>query len=305
MKLQRDARIVATATFCLLILAGCSNSKSPQAINELHVSLDEVTDLTISYDEEKISFFNSANDELVIKEYMTEKKRRFCANVEQRNHSIHISEGGKPLFKGGFSRYVEVYLPATYDQNLTITTTDGTIDLSDISLNLSALRIDSTDGTIRLNDVDASTIHLSTTRGSIDLGSVEADQIRLETTSGDLTCEKLQGQVAYTSTSGDADIKAAIGSGSYKANNSGKLSVTYKKVTGDLSLFNKNDNIALTLPENLSFEFWATTKNGSISTTFQEEGISIDGRTASGTVGINPTAAIEVETKNGNIQVTQ
>ena len=58
--------------------------------------------------------------------------------------------------------------------------------------------------------------------------------------------------------------KLAAGSGSYKANNSGKLNVNYAEVTGDLYFFNKNENIHLTPPDQLSFEFEATTKNGSL-----------------------------------------
>lgn len=288
----------------LLVLGGCSNSKSSQMANELQFSLNEVSELTISYDEEKITFFEGDSDELVIKEYMTVNKRSYYAKVNELSDSIHISEGDKPFFKSGFSRYIEVYLPASYHQNLTITTTDGNIDLSNADLDLSMLRVDSTSGTVQLNSVIASSIHLSSTRGTLKLGSIQAEQIKLETTSGNVTCSELKGHVTYTSTSGNVDIKSAIGSGSYKANNSGKLNLTYTDVDGDLSFFNKNDTIDLTIPADLEFNFEATTKNGTISTTFQES-ITINGRTTSGTVGDNPVVTIKVETNNGDIQVTQ
>ena len=126
----------------------------------------------------------------------------------------------------------------------------------------------------------------------------------METTSGNLICSALRGNVNYTSTSGNAEVKSAFGSGSYKANNSGKLDVTYTKVDGDLSLFNKNDGIVLVLPADLDFYFEGTTKNGSISTTFQEC-IAVKGRTMSGTVGSSPTVTVKVETNNGEIQVEQ
>ena len=119
-----------------------------------------------------------------------------------------------------------------------------------------------------------------------------------------MTCAELNGAVTYTSTSGDIDVKSAVGSGSYRANNSGNLKVAYTEVTGDLSFFNKNDDIELILPQDLEFEFEATTKNGSVSTSFQES-ISIDGRTTRGTVGSTPTVTVKTETNNGNIAVTQ
>ncbi len=288
----------------LFSLTGCSNSQSPELANELHFSLDGISDVTISYDEELITFYEADSNELVIKEYMTENKTSCHADINEDGDSIHISEGGKPLFKSGFSRYIEVYLPVSYAEALTIATTDGNIDLSDISLQLSMLRIDSTAGTVKLCEAAASNIHLSTTSGTLELGSITADTIRLDTTSGNITCDELAGNVTYTSTSGNADIKSAIGSGNYKANNSGELKVIYTEVTGDLSIFNKNDDINLTLPADLEFEFEATTKNGSVSTTFQEC-IFVDGRTTRGTVGNNPTVTIKAETNNGNIEVSQ
>lgn len=304
MNMKRKITIGLLAAACLSTLAGCSQSHPAQAANELRFDLDAISEVTISYDEEPITFFQSESSELVVKEYMTDNKERYYADVKQDNNSVHISEGGKPFFKGDFSRYIEVYLPEKYQENLTVTTTDGDIDISDMDLKLSSIRIDSTSGTVRLDSADASEIHLSSTSGTLNLGNITGEQIRLETTSGTIKCEELRGAVTYTSTSGDIDVKSAVGSGTYKANNSGILKVVYSEVTGDLSLFNKNDNIDLTLPQDLEFEFEATTKNGSVSTSFQEC-ISIDGRTTHGTVGSSPTVTVKTETNNGNIKVTQ
>lgn len=302
--MQNKKQFIFSFMTVLLFLTGCPHSKKPEMVNELHFSLEEISNVTISYDEETITCYKAYGDELVIKEYMTMNKASFYADVNKDGNSIHISEGGKPFFKDEFSRYIEVYLPVSYTEALTITTTDGNIDLSDINLQLSKLRIDSTAGTVKLNNATASDIHLSTTSGAFELGSITADSIRLDTTSGSITCDKLAGNVTYTSTSGDIDIKSAIGSGSYIASNSGKLSVVYTKVTGDLSLFNKNNDINLMLSADLEFEFEATTKNGSVSTTFQDC-ISVDGRTTRGTVGTNPTVTIKTETNNGNIEVSK
>ncbi|MDF2927747.1 MAG: hypothetical protein K0R57_6661 [Paenibacillaceae bacterium] len=288
----------------LFVFVGCSNSKSSQMANELRYSLKGISFLTISYDEEKITFFESDGDDLVIKEYMTENKSSYYAKVTERNESIHISEGGKPFFKDGFSRYIEVYLPKSYNENLTVTSTNGDIDFSGMSLLLSVLRIDNSSGNVTLDNAVASDIHISSTSGTLNLGNIEANQIRLETTSGSVICTELDGNITYTSTSGNADIKSAIGSGSYKASNSGSLNVVYAEVNGDLSFFNKNDSITLTLPDNLEFEFQATTKNGSVSATFQQD-LAINGRTTSGVVGDNPTVTVKAETNDGDIMVTQ
>lgn len=304
MKIKKNLICICLITFFLFAFTGCSRSQSSEMANEICLSLEGISDVTISYDEEPIAFYPAERDELIIKEYMTENKSSYYAHVKQSNDSIHISEGGKPFFKSGFSRHIEVYLPATYMEALTVTTTDGDIDLTNGALQLSKLRVDSTNGTIDIESTAASSIYLSTTRGTLNLDSMEADSIRLVTTSGNVTCNELTGNVEYTTTSGNADIKSAVGSGSYKANNSGQLKVNYVEVSGDLYFFNKNEAINLTLPDGLSFEFEATTKNGSVSTTFQEC-ITVDGRTTSGIVGSNPTVSVKTETNNGDIEVTQ
>lgn len=304
MKQKSILILCAVSFFVALTLAGCSNTKSPQLANELSFSLDGISDVTISYDEENMTFFEGEGNDLVIKEYMTTDKNSYHAKVQEQPQSIKVSEGGKPIFKDDFSRYIEVYLPSSFQNNLTVTTTNGNIDFSKVNLNLSALRVDSTSGTIQINNATAQKLHLSSTSGTLSLGNMKADTIRLETTSGNLTCDKLHGNVTYTSTSGNAEFKDVTGSGSYRADQSGQLKVTYTDVTGDLSLFNKNDSIDLTLPNDLEFNFQATTKNGSISTSFQGS-IAMQGDTTSGTVGDTPSVTVSVETKNGSIEVSQ
>lgn len=304
MKHKTRLALCLLAAANLLALSGCSRGQSPQLANILTFPLDHVSDITISYDDEAVTFYESEGSELTIREYMTENRPGYYAKVQQGRGSIQISEGGKPLFHDGFSRYIEVYLPASYREALTVTTTDGGIDLSALDLSLDSLRIDSTAGTVRLSRVDAQKIDLSSTSGILELGSLDAETIQIRTTSGSVTCAALRGDVTYTTTSGSAEIQSAAGAGRYTANNSGGLHVAYTRVTGDLSLFNKNGEILLTLPAGLEFDFEAAAKNGSVATSF-EACISTDGRTVTGTVGTNPTVRVQVETKNGTIEVRQ
>lgn len=304
MKTKGHLAVCFVAAVGLLILTSCSHKQSPVLANELAFSLKDISEVTISYDEEKVTFYESENDELIIKEYMTKSKSGYYAKINQSSDSIKISEGDKPFFKDGFSRYVEVYLPASYHESLTVTITDGDIDISELEMTLNALRIDSAAGAVKISTVAAQNIHLSTTSGVLEVNRLKADTIGVNTTSGSFSCYTLEGNVAYTTTSGNANIQSAIGSGSYKANNSGKLNVVYTEVTGDLSFYNKNDSIHVTLPADLEFEFQATTKNGFVSTNFQES-ISMDGRITSGTVGEQPTVTVKVETNNGDIEVRQ
>lgn len=304
MKIRKQITVCAAILPGLLFLPGCSHSHSPQPVNEIRFLLDDISNITISYDEEKVSFYEGEGNELTVREYMTENNSRYYAKTDQKDRSIRISEGGKPFFKAGFSRYIEVYLPASYHENLMITTTNGDIDISEMELKLNALRIDSTAGAVRLSEAEAQDIWLTSTSGSLELGELQAGGIRIGTTSGSVTCERLAGNVNYTTTSGDIKISSAAGLGSYRADNSGTMEIVYTETDGDLTFYNKNDSVHVVLPPELEFEFEATTKNGEISTSFQEC-VSTEDRTVSGTVGKHLAVTVRVETKNGNIEVEQ
>lgn len=301
---SKKAKALCMLFIFMLLGSSCGKKQTAQAVNEMDFSLDGIKDVTISYDDENVSFFAGESDHLIIREYMSKDKKSYHAKVSQKKDSIQVSEGGKPFFKGGFIRYVEVYLPDSYSESLTVTTTDGNIDMADLELDMKSIRVDCTSGTLKVKKAAAADIYFSSTSGNLELGSLAGTQIRIETTQGEVRCEEAEGNVTYTSTSGNAEFLSARGAGTYKANNSGKLSVSYEEVTGDLSFFNKNDDVEVLLPSELSFAFEAVTKNGSINTNFQEK-ISADGDSITGTVGSNPTVTVKAETKNGNIEVSR
>lgn len=304
MKCSKIILLIMISAFAVSLLSACGKERSAELVNELSFSLDGIEDLVISYDEENISFFESENDNLIVREYMSEDKKAYYAKVSENKDHIQISEGGKPSVKSRFTRYVEVYLPMSYSENLEITTTDGDIDLTGMEIDLKLIRVDCTSGNFRLKKAEAENIYFSTTSGKLELGSIAGDQIKIESTSGEVSCERAEGNVVYTSTSGNAEFKSVSGLGIYETANSGKMSVVYDEVSGDLFFFNKNDDIEVVLPAALSFEFEALTKNGSVRTDFQEA-LSVDGDLTSGSVGSDPTVNIKLETKNGNIEVNR
>lgn len=288
--------------FMASMLSGCSDNSSCSMVNQITFDLDNVTEIMIAYDEENITFYESDNGELRIEEYMNADRKNFYAEVSEKNNSIHISEGGKPFFSGDFERYVKVYLPSEYKSSLNVSTTTGEIDFSGILIQVNSLYAESTSGRVIINDADTTDIRLITTNGEINCFSIESDKININSTSGNVHIQTLNGKVSYTSTHGLLTVECAKGSGSYKTENSGELKVNYDELSGDLYMFNKNGEIDLKLPENLSFEFKATAKNGSLDISFDDE-VSTNEHTAKGTIGSEPSVKIELETQNGNIKV--
>ena len=293
--------IIAAVT---ILIGGACAKKPADEPNVLKFPSDSITELNIFYDEEEITFYKSSDETITVKEFMTDCDKRYFASVKQQGNSLQISEGKKPLFKSGFHRYVEVYLPDSYSGSLGVTTTDGDINLSRTVQDLESLRIDSTSGTVTISGASAPSIYLSTTRGTLKLGKIRGGQIRLETTSGELKCSKMEGTISYTTTSGTAVIKSAAGSGVYRAENSGQRYVSYEKVDGDLSFYNKNDKIELLLPRGLEYELRAVTKNGTVKAPLSD-GMLVEKGRIEGDVGDRPTVKIELESKNGDIRVEQ
>lgn len=304
MKRTKQLTCLIAAFFQLLSLSGCSGWKGPLVANELRFSLDGITEVDITYDDEAVTFFVSENEEFIIREYMTSYQKSYCARVKQDTHHIRIREGSKPLWKNDFSRHIEVYLPETYAEDLAVATTDGDIDLSGIPLSVSKLCVNSTAGTVRLDSVTADEIDLTTTKGNLSLGNIQGGRIQIKTTSGSVSIDRISGQVIYTTTNGNLEIRDAAGSGDYTAHNSGKLNVVYTAVNGDLFFYNKNDDIELTVPADLEFIFDAETKNGAVIADFLTD--SAAGRQAiRETVGDDPKAAIQVESRNGDIRIVR
>lgn len=298
--MKKITMMIAIVLFVFSLSACGSKGTNPHTLT---YEIDNIHDVVLSYDDEDITFFESPDDTLIIKEYMTDADSKYYAKVDIDQGYIHVSEGGKPLF-GSFSRHIEVYFPKTYTGSLTVTSTNGNVDFSEVDIEVTSLRIDCSSGKVRIRNAYADTINLSSTSGTLDIGHLEGKEVYISTTSGKVVCDEISGNVTYVSTSGDIEIESAVGAGSYKTENSGILDITYTDVAGDLYLYNKNGDVELTLPEDLSFRFEAVTKNGSVSTPF-ESVLSMKNDTVTGTVGGNPSITVKTETKNGNIKVEQ
>lgn len=298
--MKKTAEMTAAALLMFSLSACGSGGANPHILT---FATDDIHDVVISYDEENITFFESPDDALIIKEYMTDADSDYYAKVDTDQGYIHVSEGNKPLF-GSFSRYIEVYLPKVYEGSLTVTSTDGNVDFSEVDIGVTSLCVDCSSGKVHIGNACADTIDLSGTRGTWDIVRLEGKEIDISTTSGEVACGEISGDVTYVSTSGDIEIKSAVGRGSYRAENSGILNITYTDLAGDLYLYNKNGDVELTLPEDLSFRFEAVTKNGSVSTPF-EGALSLKNDKVVGVVGDNPGITVKTETGNGNIRVKQ
>lgn len=285
-----ELTVTFIALVCIALLSGCSGGGGASMTNELTFDTTSLKEITIAYDDENITVFNGNDSNIIIKEYMNKDKKSYHAKVKEDGTSIHISEGGKPAFKDGFIRYIEIYLPMNYEETLNIGTTNGEIDCSAADINVGGFNINTTSGTVKLNNINSKMVSLNTTSGSLYAADIVSNNINIRNTSGNAVFDKLNGFVDYRGTSADLTVTDAVGSGQYIFDNSGDMQINYSEVTGDLSLYNKNDNVNLKIPQDFEFDMQTKSKNGKTSAPQGTSAAKIK---------------IKAETVNGDINITQ
>ena len=148
-----------------------------------------------------------------------------------------------------------------------------------------------------------SSFKAETTRGKIELSDLSSNDICLVTTNGEITGKNLASETMdVKTTGGKINLEEISSSGKFNASGDGSITLFFKEVIGNLSVYAKNSDIDLTLPQNMSFYFSAKSKNGLIKSDFLEN-ISEGEGSIEAEIGISPEIIVEVETKNGDIVV--
>lgn len=299
MKTRSKMVAVIMCVTCLVsLLGGCSSTQGPAQTKEF--PLADVTSIQADYDGESITVKESSSDKITVVEYMDKNKKSYFASIELSGGVLTITEGARPIGNGVHS-YLEIYLPETYQSDLSLHTTDGQIS-SDLALTLNNLHADTTNGTIELSNLSADHISLASTGGTLSLKNSVTQTCEIVTTNADTYLDSLTGAITYKSKGGDLTLNDISGSGDFHITGDGNMSLSFLQVSGDLSAYAKNGKIMLVLPQDLNFAFSATTKNGNIQTPFSES-LSFTENTAGGTIGNRADVKIGLETKNGDIEV--
>ena len=318
----------------------CQTNWETEPVNIVEINLDNITELDISFHEEKVSILQGTGDKLVVKEYRNKNDREFFADIVQGNGKLSIKRGGWiswRLFYIVRSR-IEIYLPTGYKHAISIGTTSGDIVVAD-EYAVSKAQIKTTSGDIGVNKLQAETASISATSGDIDCKTLVANvevhatsgDIRIEnltagnasvkTTSGDIYGKTATGILAVATSSGDivwevinGEISANSTSGGIKLNlvnggvtaqtTSGGIRCAFGKNIEDISLTTTSGGIALDLPKDIGCNFSATSSSGKISTPFAG---GVSGKKVQQIIvgEGNPDKNIRLETVSGDIRVKQ
>lgn len=285
------------------ILSGCGGQKAVALVNTLTFDTGDFNTLRLDYDADDIHVLESDNDKVIVKEYMNENKKSYYTRTSTQNGELLITEGERPR-RSSFESYIEIYIPQDYTDSLSLHSTSGTIS-SEIALNLSGdFSVDTTSGVIDVSNTKASTVKATSTNGNLSFENIGTEEISIQTTNATTSMNQINGAINYQSKGGKLMASGLSGSGSFNASGEGSIDISFAEVTNSISAYSKNGTLTVTLPSEIAFKFSATTKEGSIDTSFADQ-LAITDNTAAGTVGASPEIAVELETRNGDIKVTR
>ena len=235
-------------------------------VNDQQVEMNGIQNINVSYKDAAIILLKNDTSSLVVKEYKSIGGRGASSfNVISSGNAINITEGNRPLFFGSFYQ-LEIYVPETFAGNITIKPGDGNVQLKD-NFTFDSVNIENSSGHIKINEIIARKIKLQTSEGKVQCGTINGD-MEVFTKDGSIVVDKLSGNIFARANSGKIHLKDVSGSVRAEAKE-GKIQCTVTKPLGNILLASGDGSVALDIPRDLYFRFFAKT-SGSITTPFMD-----------------------------------
>lgn len=253
-----------------------------QLVNTQTIALDNISVVDIGYLSESITVLPSEDGQLIIKEYMNRNEPELYARIEMHGCRLSVRNGRRQgVF--GLRSYIEVYLPASFN---------GSLELSTVSGNIS------TDATWQLASLQARTVS-----GGINIAGAEcAGLLRLSSTSGSVTLGSGSGTIEMHSISGSIKAESITGSGSFKTT-SGGVRVDFTKLSGNVEASTVSGGVRLTLPQDAAFELDGRSVSGGIYTAFDSQLTYERRNKVHGFVGRAPFYHLRVASTSGSVHI--
>jgi len=293
--------------FSFLVLgtvsAYCGGTSQLKLVNEQEMVVDNAHSIEILYQSQQVTLLKSNSNSLILKEYMNEDYDEYYADVIKNGNKLIIKGNHPVLGLGTFRARAEVYIPAHYTKDITITTISGRIVLPD-EYTFSEIVLRSTSGSVSVNSLTVETANITTTSGRISLSELTGALIT-KSTSGAISGERINGNISAGNTSGRIEFDTIIGS--IEAGTiSGRITCSFNEITGDIKLSSTSGRVELVIPQNSIFSFSARKTSGRLSTPFSDK-LSIPVSDRGLTQGIigdgTPKNNIDIRTTSGAIDI--
>jgi DUF4097 and DUF4098 domain-containing protein YvlB len=165
---------------------------------ELSYVADEFTDFDFDFTNRDIIVRQSEDDQIKVQYYKAEKETVTVTEGESTLKILHEIEWYNNFFIGfNFitnDEYFDVYLylPSTVVYNLDVHSSNGTMNMLNIT-NLDDLRFSSSNGTVTVVDSEASNMRFDTSNGRITITNVTVDdELYMDTSNGRITLTSVE-----------------------------------------------------------------------------------------------------------------
>lgn len=284
---MRKGILATIGAFALLIptalLFGCSSYDRAELVNTQEIPLDKIKDIDISYVSDRITLLDHSSDQVVVKEYMSKDDPDYYADITVSEGTLRIASGKRNTMGAMFSSYVEIYLPASYQGGLSISTISGKIQ-SETARTLSSF-------------------HAKSTSGALKLEAVNAPSVTLNTVSGSIQCTEIMGKLRAKTTSGSIHIGRYSGEGECSST-SGGVQVVFSQLSGNFTASSMSGGIRLSVPKDSSFYVSASSTSGGVTVPNSDQ-VTRSKRQAEGSVGNSPAVLLKATTISGGIHIEE
>ncbi|MCI9233328.1 MAG: DUF4097 domain-containing protein [Bacilli bacterium] len=223
-------------------------------VKEEQYSLENIEEIVVNTPRGDVQIFRTNEDKIKIVEKASRRvkeKDLFSSSIKDGTLKI-IDEKRNFCFGFCFLSNItyEVYIPASYQNKLSIKTTSGDIELNgeeesyqnvklisvsgDIKLkgkiSTNNINMKTTSGDIEMNFLNSTSIEINSVSGDIDSRTIEGKETKINTTSGDIELEWIKSEVEVISVSGDVELDyfSPIGNSNFKTT-SGEIEVMLDK----------------------------------------------------------------------------
>ncbi|MDR2897325.1 MAG: DUF4097 domain-containing protein [Spirochaetaceae bacterium] len=293
--------LITLSLFIAFASAYGSGAMDAELVNTQQIRLDSVESVEVHYFADDITIFQGTSEYLELREYMTEKNKRYYADIRETGNQVFIESGNRPeLHFGTFHSYVEIYLPAFYRGDLSVEIASGDLESSD-SFTFAKGTFKVSSGDLFFSAIQAQILSFETNSGQIAADWISAENISVDADSVEVTIGKAEGNMNIQVNSGEITVGELRGAVNARIN-SGSIECTVADLSGNIDLAARSGSVHLTLPRPSEFAFSAKAESGRISTPF-EEYLTGKPRDLSGKVGNSDTIRVDLETTSGNIEV--
>lgn len=232
---------------------------------------------------------NEDNIKVIVKCNKTLKNKKYI-NAEINSDTLSIEDfnnkSGRNIVGifNGISLQVEVKIPKSYKENITINNRVGDITF-DSDLNLNNVYIDVVTGDIDGNEkINSNKITINNKVGDMDFNYLYGKEVTIEGKTGDIDIDKFSGKGSIESQVGD-------------------ITCNIENLNGDFRIKSKIGDVELYTNKNLSFIFEGNKSFGDLDTGLKFNNVSQSSNSFTGQYGNDPVNKIIANVKTGDISI--